>query len=77
MTKLAAFATAFALLSTGCAHQKAAIPDPTVPHRLAEEAEVTIWVCVQPPESGRCPAYSKVKVRVLPGWWVAGPPAVE
>ena len=71
MKKLCAFALASALLSSGCAPTKAAIPDPSIPHRLAEEAEVVIWVRLASGE------FTKAKVRVLPGWWLAGPPAVE
>ncbi len=69
--KLFAFALVSAMLSLGCAPNKAAIPDPSYPHRLAEEADVVIWVHLPSGE------FTKVKVRVLPGWWIAGPPAVE
>lgn len=71
MKKLCAFALGSVLLSTGCVPIKAAIPDASYPHRLAEEAEVVIWVRLPSGE------FTKTKVRVLPGWWVAGPPAVE
>lgn len=71
MRKLCAFAVASATLWLGCVPSKAAIPDPSFPHRVAEEAEVVIWVRLPSGE------FTKAKARVLPGWWVAGPPAVE
>lgn len=58
------------MLSTGCATRKI-IPDPTIPHQVARESEVTIWA--------RAADGKKVKqqVRLLEGWWVASPPLVE
>jgi hypothetical protein len=61
--------TAFAMLS--CASSKASIPDPTIPHRVAREGKLEVWVR-QPDGS-----FSRTKVRVLEGWWIAGPPVVE
>ncbi len=58
------------LSSASCAH-KAALPDPAVPHRVAREAEVEVWVRLPSGE------LSRQKVRLLPGWWIAGPPVVE
>jgi hypothetical protein len=71
MMRLCACAIVSVLLSIGCVPTKAAIPDPSFPHRLAEEVEVVIWVRLLGGE------FTKTKVRLLPGWWVAGPPAVE
>lgn len=58
------------LSSASCAH-KATLPDPTIPHRVAREAEVEIWV--RRPDG----TLSREKVRLLKGWWIAGPPVVE
>jgi len=69
-TRTALALTASAMLSIGCAHQ-AAIPDPTVPHRVAKEAEIVIWVRLPDGKFVKAPA------RLLPGWWIAGPPVVE
>jgi hypothetical protein len=77
MMRPLACALGFAMLSLGCVPTKAAIPDPNYPHRLAEETQVVIWVCIEKADDGKCKSYTKVKARVLPGWWVAGPPAVE
>ena len=71
MMKTAAVLCAFAALSlTSCAG-KGVILDPTIPHRLAKEADVVIWAR-QPDGTLR-----KTKARALPGWWLAGPPVVE
>lgn len=53
-----------------CAHSQV-IPDPTVPHQVAKEAQVQVWV--------RAPDGKMVaqRVRLLQGWWIAGPPVVE
>jgi hypothetical protein len=58
------------MLSVGCAAQPV-IPDPTVPHRVAKEVEVVVWVRL--PDG----SLQKQTVRVLPGWWIAGPPVVD
>lgn len=58
------------LWTASCAH-KAVLPDPSVPHRVAREAEVQIWV------RKADGSLSREKVRLLPGWWIAGPPVVE
>lgn len=62
---------ASALLSSGCVHHRAVLPDPTVVHRVAEEAEIKIWVRAPGGELVKTPA------RLLPGWYVAGPPVVD
>jgi hypothetical protein len=62
---------ASAMLFTGaCAHSQV-IPDPTIPHQVSREAEVRVWA--------RQPDGKMVeqKIRLLKGWWVAGPPVVE
>jgi hypothetical protein len=59
-----------ALLSSGCAHRQV-IPDPTVPHQVAEECEIKIWA--EKADGTKV----KTKVRLLKGWWIAGPPVVE
>lgn len=61
---------ASALLSSGCA-QVNVIPDPAVPHQVAEESQVTVWA--RRSDGTR----AKVKVRLLEGWWVASPMVVE
>lgn len=72
MTRIgsALYASALLLTASGC-FSKAVIPDPTIPHRVAKEAEVEVWV--RRPDG----TLSRQKVRILPGWWIAGPPVVE
>lgn len=59
-----------ALLLTSCAG-KGVIPDPTIPHRLAAEADVVIWA------RQADGTLKRTKARALAGWWLAGPPVVE
>jgi hypothetical protein len=61
---------AFAMLSN-CGVSRLAIPDPTIPHQVAKETEVEIYTRLP---DGKL---SKTKVRLLKGWWIAGPPVVE
>jgi len=72
MRKIVLVVIASVMLSpaSGC-FRRAAIPDPTIPHRVAKEAEVEVWVRLP---DGRL---TRVKVRLLKGWWIAGPPVVE
>jgi hypothetical protein len=58
-----------ACLCAGC--KTALLPDPTVAHRLAEPAEVDVWV--------RAPngALHKERVKFVQGSWCATPEAVE
>ncbi len=71
MQKIAIALLGSALLSSAsCAHQ-ATLPDPTVPHRVARETEVEVWV--RRPDG----TLTRETVRLLPGWWIAGPPVVE
>jgi len=58
------------LLSSGCARRHA-IPDPSVPHRVARETTAVVWVRRH---DGRL---VEERVRVLPGWWLAAPQVVE
>jgi hypothetical protein len=73
MRKIVLVLTGSLLLSSAsCAHSsRAALPDPTIPHRVAEEAEVVVWVRLADGSLVKAP------VRLLPGWWIAGPPVVE
>jgi hypothetical protein len=68
-TALALCASA-ALSLTSCAG-KGVIPDPTIPHRLAKEADVVLWM--RQPDG----TMKQVPARALAGWWLAGPPVVE
>ena len=70
--------TALALIASvmllpGCLFlpQERALPNPAIPHRIAETCTLPIWV--------RRPDHSLVKetVRVDPGWFVASPQVVE
>lgn len=71
MTRTVQLLLASALLFSGCVHHQAVLADPTVVHRVAEETEVKVWA--------RAPDGDLVKtpVRILPGWYVAGPPAID
>ena len=60
-----------ALLSSACVPRRLVIPDPTVPHQVAKETTVQVWV--QAPDGKRV----ATPVRLLEGWWIAGPPVVE
>jgi hypothetical protein len=54
-----------------CAPKVTVIPDPTVPHQVADEAQIVIWARMP---DGRL---AKQQIRLLAGWWIAGPPVVE
>jgi len=62
---------AFALPLLGCLPQERALPNPAIPHRVAERACLKIWV--------RRPDDSLVQetVRVEPGWYIASPQVVD
>lgn len=60
-----------AMLSSACVPRKLVLLDPTVPHRVAEEAVIVAWCRL--PEG----ALVKCKVRLQEGWWVASPQLVE
>lgn len=61
------------LLSSGCSMlpRTTTIPSPTVPHRVAEEATVKIYV--RRPDG----QLTVEAVRLPSGWWIAGPPVIE
>ena len=73
MKPIAPALLACALLSSGCqaTPRTETLPDPRVPHRLADEAEVLIWV--RRPDN----TLAKERVRVGPGWWVASSRVVD
>lgn len=48
-----------------------AIPNPKVPHRVAEETTVQIYIRL--PDG----SFQVDSVRLLKGWWVASPEVVE
>lgn len=58
------------MLLTACP-KRVVIPDPSVPHEVAEETTAYVWV--RTPEG----KLSKQKVKVLPGWWLASPEVVR
>jgi hypothetical protein len=69
--KTAAVLFASLVLSlTSCAG-RGVIPDPTIPHRLAADADVVLWM--RQPDG----TLKKVEAHALAGWWLAGPPVVE
>lgn len=70
MRKLVSALFVSGLLCSGCV-KRTVIPDPTVPHQVAREAEVEIWTDAADGKKVR------QKVRLLEGWWIAGPPVVE
>lgn len=61
---------AFAMLSTGCV-KRTVLPDPRVPHQVAAEGKVTVWVETKDGKK------VKQKVRITEGWWIASPLVVE
>jgi len=74
MGKIVSALAASAMLwsaSAGCSPRVQVIPDPTVPHQVATEAEVVIWA--RRADGSLAPQ----RVRLLKGWWIAGPPVVE
>lgn len=60
---------ACAMLSTGCAPRP--LPDPRIPHRIAADAVVEVWVRLPDGTLGRA------KVRAAEGWWLASPQVVD
>ena len=71
MRRIATAAVASLLLSSACVPHQLVIPDPTVPHQVAKEVEVYVWARLPSGELAR------QHVRLLEGWWIAGPPCVE
>lgn len=71
MKKLVLVLIVFVLLFVSGCVKRTVLPDPRVPHRVAEETKIKVW-CRLP--DGR---FSKCDVRLLEGWWVASPQIVE
>jgi hypothetical protein len=71
MRKLILFASVSGMLSAGCVARPAVIPDPSIPHQVAEEARIKVW-CGTPDRK-----LEKCEVRLVDGWWVASPQVVE
>lgn len=65
--------TVFAMLSSGCSFlpRRHAIPDPTIPHRVATETSVDVFVRL--PDG----TFVTERVRLLEGWWVSSPQVTE
>ncbi len=59
------------LSGASCLPRPVALPDPRVPHRVATETTVEVWV--RRPDR----TLVRARVRVLPGWWIAAPEVVE
>jgi hypothetical protein len=70
MLKRLSVLVVFGMLTSSCVKRNV-IPDPTVIHQVAEESCITIWV------RGSDGKKVKQKVRLLEGWWIAGPPVVD
>lgn len=62
---------ALLLLSAGCVTTQGAVPDQRIPHRLARDAKLYIWVR---DDAGKL---REEKVQVFAGWWIASPAVVE
>ena len=60
-----------AMLCSACVPGKVVIPDPNVPHQVAKETTVKIWV--RTADGGM----SAVPVRLLEGWWIASPQVMD
>ncbi len=69
MTKLFKCALASVMLFSACA--RVILPDPKVPHQLAEETVIKAWCRAPDGKMVKC------KVRVQEGWWFASPQLVE
>lgn len=59
------------MLSIGCGANKLVIPDPTIPHEVAQDSEVWIWARTS---DGKM---AKVKVRLHEGDWCADQTLIE
>jgi hypothetical protein len=60
-----------ACMTLCCVPRVQVVPDPTVPHQVAEDAQVMIWARLP---DGRL---AKQPVKLQTGWWIAGPPVVD
>lgn len=58
-------------LLAGCDLSRKVIPDSSIPHRVASETNVVVWV------RGPDGKLSQVEVRLLAGWWIASDRIVE
>jgi hypothetical protein len=63
--------TLLVFMTLCCAPKVMVIPDPNVPHQVAKETTVEVWMRLP---DGRL---ASQEVRLLKGWWIAGPPVVE
>lgn len=70
MKSLVLVLLASGMLSAGCA-KRVVIPDPSIPHPLSREA--TVWIWIELPNGKSV----EQKVKVYPGYYVAGPLVVE
>ncbi len=59
------------MLCSACVPKTLTIPDPSIPHRVAEEAAVVIWV------RRSDGVLTRERVRLMPGDWIASPQVVE
>lgn len=72
MKRIASVLIVFAMLSQACSlPQQAVLPDHRIPHQVARETTVQVWVRRA---DGQLVAE---RVRLMPGWWVASPQVVE
>ena len=62
---------AFVLLLCGCVGARPVIPDPSIPHQVAESTAVWIWA---KSESGR---FVKVRAELHAGDWIASDQVVS
>jgi hypothetical protein len=70
MTRRVLYSLAFALPLLGCPKRNV-LPDPSVPHQVAQEARIRVWCRAPDGKQVKC------RVRLLEGWWVAAPELVE
>lgn len=68
---LLAFVTLFTVSGCSLLPRPEAIPSSRVPHRVAEETSVRIYVRL--PDG----SFQEETVRLLKGWWIASPEVVE
>lgn len=58
-------------LCTGCLPQERHLPDESIPHRIAREA--TVWIWVRRADG----SLVQERVRAAEGWWLASSRVVE
>lgn len=71
MTRTIFALIASTMLCAGCAVRTLTLPDPSIPHRVASEATVEIWV------RGQDGTLTKQKVKIEEGWYLASPMVVD